>query len=62
VSREPDPAIPITLDDALAKFSQSKILAAYLGAGMVSLYRETKRVEAMRFRKIISRAEYDWYL
>jgi hypothetical protein len=29
---------------------------------MVSLYRETKRIEATRFRKIITAAEYDWYL
>ncbi len=62
VSREPDPAIVLTLEDALAKLGQAKTLSSYLGAEMVSLYRETKRIEATRFRKIITAAEYDWYL
>ena len=62
VSREPDPAIALTLDDALHRLYQAKTLANYLGAETLSLYRETKRVEAVRFRKIISAAEYDWYL
>jgi glutamine synthetase len=61
VSREPDPAIALTLDDALHRLYQAKTLANYLGAETLSLYRETKRVEAVRFRKIISAAEYDWY-
>ncbi|HEY4124697.1 MAG TPA: glutamine synthetase family protein [Rhizomicrobium sp.] len=62
VSRDPDPAISLTLDDALAKLGQAKTLASYLGPEMISLYRETKRVEAIRFRKIISVEEYDWYI
>ncbi|HVZ69864.1 MAG TPA: glutamine synthetase family protein [Rhizomicrobium sp.] len=62
VSREPDPAIALTLDEALHRLYQAKTLANYLGAEMLSLYRETKRVEAVRFRKIISAEEYEWYL
>lgn len=62
VSREPDPAIALTLDDALNRLFQAKMLASYMGPEMISLYRETKRIEAVRFRKIISAAEYDWYL
>ncbi|HTO40935.1 MAG TPA: glutamine synthetase family protein [Rhizomicrobium sp.] len=62
VSREPDPAIALNIDDALTRLFQAKNLASYLGPEMISLYRETKRVEAVRFRKIISAAEYDWYL
>jgi len=62
VSREPDPAIALNIDDALTRLFQAKNLASYLGPELISLYRETKRVEAVRFRKIISAAEYDWYL
>jgi glutamine synthetase len=62
VSREPDPAIALTLDDALNRLYQAKTLANYLGAETLSLYRETKRVEATRFRRIISAEEYEWYL
>ena len=62
VSREPDLALPFTLDDALARLAKSPLIDSYLGAETVALYRETKRLEAMRFAKIISPAEYDWYL
>ncbi len=62
VSRERDPEIAITLDDALTRLFQAKVLASYMGAETITLYRETKRIEAVRFRKIISAAEYDWYL
>jgi glutamine synthetase len=62
VSREPDLALPFTLDDALARLAKSPLLESYLGAETVALYRETKRLEAQRFAKIISPAEYDWYL
>lgn len=62
VSREPDLALPFTIDDALARLSHAPVLESYLGAETVSLYGETKRLEVQRFRKIISPAEYDWYL
>ena len=62
VSREPDLALPITLDAALARFKNSTVLASYLGEETASLYGETKRLEAQRFAKILSPAEYDWYL
>ncbi len=62
VSREPDTALPFTLEDALARLRNSKLLASYLGEETVALYAETKRLEAARFAKIISPAEYEWYL
>jgi glutamine synthetase len=62
VSREPDLALPFTIDDALARLAKSPVLDSYLGPETVALYRETKRLEVLRFRKIISPAEYDWYL
>ena len=62
VSREPDLALPFNIDDALARLAKAKILESYLGKETVALYGETKRLEVARFRKIISPAEYDWYL
>jgi glutamine synthetase len=62
VSREPDTALPFTLEAALARLRESKLLASYLGEETIALYAETKRLEAARFAKIISPAEYEWYL
>jgi len=62
VSREPDAALPFSIDDALAHLAKAQILQSYLGQETVALYGETKRLEVARFRKIVSPAEYDWYL
>jgi glutamine synthetase len=62
VSREPDPALPFSLDAALELIGKDRILPGYLGADTVALYAETKRLEARRFAKIVSPAEYEWYL
>ncbi len=62
VSREPDAALPLALDDALAALGASAALKGYLGEETLALYGETKRVEAERLRRIISAAEYEWYL
>jgi len=62
VSREPDSALPFTIDDALTRLGEARALRDYLGDETLSLYRETKRIETERLRKIISEAEYDWYL
>ncbi len=62
VSREPDPALPFSLEDALRLLENAQILPRYFGQDAVSLYRETKAQELARFRKIISAEEYDWYL
>jgi glutamine synthetase len=62
VSREPDLALPFTLDDALTRLEQAKVLPDYFGAETLTLYRETKRIEQQRLRKMITDAEYEWYL
>jgi glutamine synthetase len=62
VSREPDLALPSNIDDALARLKDAQVLGTYLGDETLSLYRETKRIEAQRLRRIIAAAEYDWYL
>jgi glutamine synthetase len=62
VSREADPGLPLSLDDALAGLAQSRKLAFYFGEDTLSLYGETKRLEAQRVRRAITPAEYDWYL
>ncbi|MGH6878635.1 MAG: glutamine synthetase family protein [Rhizomicrobium sp.] len=62
VSREPDSSLPVTIDEALAKLATAETLPAYLGEQTLALYRETKRIETERLRRIIPPAEYDWYL
>jgi glutamine synthetase len=62
VSREPDPALPFSLERALEILEKAQILPNYFGQDAVTLYRETKAQELSRFRKIISAEEYDWYL
>jgi glutamine synthetase len=62
VSREPDARLPFTIDDALARLAHAPTLASYLGEETLALYRETKRIETERLRRIICEAEYDWYL
>jgi len=62
VSREPDLALPFTIDEALRRLKDGITINAYLGEETAALYGETKRLEAERFRRIVSAAEYDWYL
>jgi len=62
VSMEPDPALPFTIDEALAKLARAEVLPTYLGEETLTLYRETKRIETERLRRIIPPTEYDWYL
>jgi glutamine synthetase len=62
VSRDPDPALPFTIDDALVKFAKADVLPAYFGEETLALYRETKRIETERLRRVIPPTEYEWYL
>ncbi len=62
MSKEPDPALPFNIDEALAKLARADVLPAYLGEETLTLYRETKRIETERLRRIVPHAEYDWYL
>lgn len=62
VSREPDLALPFSLEAALERLAGDKVLGDYLGAQTLAFYGETKRLEHKRFSKIVSPAEYAWYL
>lgn len=62
VSRDPDIALPFTIDDALERLEDAAILPGYFGEETLALYRETKRIEAQRVRRVIPPIEYDWYL
>jgi glutamine synthetase len=62
VSREPDRTLPFTIDDALARLENAQMLPSFLGEETLALYRESKRIETERFRKIMTPVEYDWYL
>jgi glutamine synthetase len=62
VSREPDAALAFNIDDALSELEDPGPLKLYFGEETLALYRETKRIEADRLRRIISAAEHEWYL
>jgi glutamine synthetase len=62
VSREPDRTLPFVIDDALLRLENAQMLPNFLGEETLALYRESKRIEVERFRRIVSVAEYDWYL
>jgi glutamine synthetase len=62
VSREPDRALAFTIDDAIKMSEHAITLSSYFGEETLTLYRETKRIETQRLRKIITAPEYDWYL
>ena len=62
VSRDPDLSLPFTIDDALTRLEKAAILPAYFGEETLSLYRETKRIEAQRVRRVITAVEHEWYL
>lgn len=62
VSRERDPALPFSLEDALHLLENARLLPDYFGQDAVTLYRQTKAEELARFRRIITAEEYDWYL
>ena len=62
VSRDPDAALPFSVDDALKRMGDAAILPDYFGEETLALYRETKRIEALRVRRVIPPIEYDWYL
>jgi glutamine synthetase len=62
VSREPDLALPTGIDAALALLEHAQVLGTYLGEETLALYRETKRIETLRLRRVIPAAEYDRYL
>jgi glutamine synthetase len=62
VSREPDLTLPFSIDDALARLEAADILKSYLGKETLTLYRETKRIETQRLWRVMTAAEYDWYL
>jgi glutamine synthetase len=62
VSREPDMALPFSIDDALNRLENAPVLTSYIGEETLTLYRETKRIEAQRLQRIITTPEYEWYL
>jgi glutamine synthetase len=62
VSRDPDFSLPFTVDDALTRLEEAAILPGYFGEETLSLYGETKRIEAQRIRRAIPPAEYASYL
>jgi glutamine synthetase len=57
-----DEAIPFFLPSALKRLRNSDIMKRYFGERYVEVYAETKLLEYEKFQRMISSAEYDWYL
>ncbi|MFT5114712.1 MAG: glutamine synthetase [Parasphingorhabdus sp.] len=56
------PRLPDNWNDALDSFSCSEFAAQILGEGFVALYHGVKQFEHQQFQRIITPAEYQWYL
>ena len=54
--------IPNRWDDAIDRFSRSKILPAYLGDEYCRIYALHRRDESRRFHNVVSNVDFDWYL
>ena len=57
-----DPALPLTLWDALGALSQADLLDDYFGASNVTIYKTVKQNEMHALLSVPSPREYDWYL
>ena len=53
---------PLSLRDALHAMKNEAILSNYISKSYLKRYRLTKTLELKRFKSIISRREYEWYL
>jgi glutamine synthetase len=54
--------IPSRWDQAIDKFSRSKILPEYLGKDYCKYYAMNRRAESAKFHNIVSDLDFDWYL
>jgi len=54
--------IPNRWDEAIDKFSRSKIFPQYLGEEYCRIYALHRRDESRRFHNIVSNADFDWYM
>ena len=54
--------IPNRWDDAIDKFSRSKIFPQYLGEEYCRIYALHRRDESRRFHNIVSNTDFDWYM
>jgi glutamine synthetase len=59
---ETDPALPLTLWQALDRLRQSSILPRYLGERYPQIYAEVKQAEFDAFMEQPSEREFQWYL
>ena len=54
--------IPDRWDEAIDRFSKSKILPDYLGAEYCKYYALNRRGECRQFHNVVSPVDFDWYL
>jgi len=54
--------IPNRWDEAIDKFSRSKILPQYLGEEYCKIYAAHRREESQKFHNVVSNVDFDYYL
>lgn len=54
--------IPNRWDDAIEKFSRSKILPQYLGEEYCKIYAAHRREESRKFHNVVSNVDFDFYM
>ena len=54
--------IPDRWDQAIDRFSRSKVLPTYLGEKYCSYYATHRRAESRKFHNVVPATDFDWYL
>ena len=54
--------LPARWEEAIDRFSRSRILPDYLGSDYCKVYAINRRVEAERFHNTVSNVDFDWYM
>jgi len=54
--------IPNRWDEAIDRFSRSKILPEYLGEEYCKIYTAHRRDESRKFHNVVSDVDFDWYM
>jgi glutamine synthetase len=60
--RDPTPAVPLSLAEALTAFERSAFVKEYVGERFAWLYAQTRRGEMLEFNSYVSALDHAWYL
>lgn len=59
---EEEATLPTHWEDALERFSESRVLPAYLGERFSEVYAKVRQEECQAFRREVTNRDYEWYL